>query len=89
MSSAFITHKIRPEHLARLALIYIRQSTLAQVINNIGSPVLSVQDSVRGVNTILFSVLSTWDGRKSRLWSLTKTRGSPVPLLLTGKGSNL
>jgi DNA invertase Pin-like site-specific DNA recombinase len=37
MSSAFATHKIRPEHLARLALIYIRQSTLAQVVNNIGS----------------------------------------------------
>jgi DNA invertase Pin-like site-specific DNA recombinase len=31
------THKIRPEHLARLALIYVRQSTLVQVLENVGS----------------------------------------------------
>ena len=31
------THKIRPEHLARRALIYVRQSSLAQVLKNIGS----------------------------------------------------
>jgi hypothetical protein len=30
-------HKIRSEHLERLALVYVRQSTLAQVIENIGS----------------------------------------------------
>ncbi|MCP4537507.1 MAG: recombinase family protein [Chloroflexi bacterium] len=37
MLSPFATHKIRSEHLTKLALIYIRQSTLAQVIKNIGS----------------------------------------------------
>ena len=37
MSLHLPTHKIRPEHLARLALIYIRQSSLAQVLKNIGS----------------------------------------------------
>jgi DNA invertase Pin-like site-specific DNA recombinase len=37
MSSLLATHKIRPEHFARLALIYIRQSTLAQVLKNTGS----------------------------------------------------
>ena len=31
------THKILPEHLARLALIYVRQSTLVQVLENVGS----------------------------------------------------
>lgn len=30
-------HKIQSEHLERLALVYVRQSTLAQVIENIGS----------------------------------------------------
>ncbi len=31
------THKVRPEHLEKLALIYVRQSTLAQVLKNVGS----------------------------------------------------
>jgi DNA invertase Pin-like site-specific DNA recombinase len=35
--SYLTTHKIQPEHLARLVLIYVRQSSLAQVLNNIGS----------------------------------------------------
>jgi DNA invertase Pin-like site-specific DNA recombinase len=30
-------HKIQPEHLERLALIYVRQSTLAQILKNVGS----------------------------------------------------
>ena len=88
MSPILATRKIRPEHFARLALIYIRQSTLAQVLKNTGSPVLSVQDSARLANTISSSTLSTWAGHESRSWSLTKTRGFPAPLPLTGMGSN-
>ena len=37
MISPHNTHKIQSEHLERQALIYIRQSTLAQVTGNIGS----------------------------------------------------
>lgn len=37
MRPPFASHKIRSEHLARLALIYIRQSTLVQVLENVGS----------------------------------------------------
>lgn len=37
MSSPLSTAKIRPDHLARTALIYVRQSTLAQVRDNSGS----------------------------------------------------
>jgi DNA invertase Pin-like site-specific DNA recombinase len=37
MLSLVTMPKVRPEHLERLALIYVRQSTLAQVIENIGS----------------------------------------------------
>ena len=37
MLSPHHTQKILPEHLERQALIYIRQSTLAQVTRNIGS----------------------------------------------------
>lgn len=36
MRPPFASHKIRAEHLARLALIYIRQSTLVQVLENVG-----------------------------------------------------
>jgi DNA invertase Pin-like site-specific DNA recombinase len=37
MLSQLTTHKIRPDHLDRLALIYVRQSTLIQVRENTGS----------------------------------------------------
>ncbi len=37
MSMQLTTAKIRPDHLARPALIYVRQSTLAQVRDNVGS----------------------------------------------------
>jgi DNA invertase Pin-like site-specific DNA recombinase len=37
MLSQLVTHKIRPDHLDRLALIYVRQSTLMQVRENTGS----------------------------------------------------
>jgi DNA invertase Pin-like site-specific DNA recombinase len=37
MLSSLSTHKIRPEHLARQALTYVRQSTLIQVRENTGS----------------------------------------------------
>ncbi len=37
MSIPLTTTKLRPEHLARPALIYVRQSTLAQVRDNVGS----------------------------------------------------
>ena len=37
MLNRLTTHKIRPEHLQRQALIYIRQSTLAQVLENTAS----------------------------------------------------
>lgn len=37
MSSRQLTLKIRPEHLSRQAVIYVRQSTLLQVRDNIGS----------------------------------------------------
>ncbi len=37
MLSQLSEHKVQPEHLDRQALIYVRQSTLAQVIANTGS----------------------------------------------------
>ena len=37
MLSQLAEHKIQPEHLDRQALIYVRQSTLAQVMENTGS----------------------------------------------------
>jgi DNA invertase Pin-like site-specific DNA recombinase len=37
MLTPFAVHKVQTEHLARRALIYVRQSTLAQVIENLGS----------------------------------------------------
>jgi len=37
MSIPLTTSKLRPDHLARPALIYVRQSTLAQVRDNVGS----------------------------------------------------
>src|SRR5215469_15243644 len=37
MMASFATSKIRPDHLARQALIYIRQSTLMQVRTHTGS----------------------------------------------------
>ena len=37
MLNRLTTHKIRPEHLDRQALIYVRQSTLAQVLENTAS----------------------------------------------------
>ncbi len=37
MSSRLQTLKIRPDHLTRQAVIYVRQSTLLQVRENIGS----------------------------------------------------
>jgi DNA invertase Pin-like site-specific DNA recombinase len=37
MLNRLTTHKIQPEHLQRRALIYIRQSTLAQVLENTAS----------------------------------------------------
>lgn len=37
MSIHLATAKLRPDHLARPALIYVRQSTLAQVRDNVGS----------------------------------------------------
>ncbi len=37
MSIYLATAKLRPDHLARPALIYVRQSTLAQVRDNVGS----------------------------------------------------
>ena len=37
MLSQLTAHKIRPDHLDRLALIYVRQSTLIQVRENTGS----------------------------------------------------
>jgi DNA invertase Pin-like site-specific DNA recombinase len=37
MLSSLSTHKIRPEHLARQAMAYVRQSTMIQVRENTGS----------------------------------------------------
>jgi DNA invertase Pin-like site-specific DNA recombinase len=37
MLSSLTTHKIQPDHLDRLAFIYVRQSSLAQVLKNIAS----------------------------------------------------
>jgi DNA invertase Pin-like site-specific DNA recombinase len=37
MLNRLTTHKIQPEHLDRQALIYVRQSTLAQVLENTAS----------------------------------------------------
>jgi DNA invertase Pin-like site-specific DNA recombinase len=37
MLSRLATHKIRPDHLDRLAFIYVRQSSLAQVLQNTAS----------------------------------------------------
>ena len=37
MLSQLAEHKVQAEHLDRQALIYIRQSTLAQVVENTGS----------------------------------------------------
>ena len=37
MLSRLTTHKIRPDHLDRLAFIYVRQSSLAQVLQNTAS----------------------------------------------------
>jgi DNA invertase Pin-like site-specific DNA recombinase len=37
MLSQLAEHKVQPEHLDRQALIYVRQSTLAQVVGNTGS----------------------------------------------------
>jgi DNA invertase Pin-like site-specific DNA recombinase len=37
MLNQLITHKIQPEHLDRQAFIYVRQSTLAQVLENTAS----------------------------------------------------
>lgn len=88
MRPPFASHKIRSEHLARLALIYIRQSTLVQVLENVGSPVLSVQDSARRANTTSSNTLSTWVGRKHRSWLSTKTRGYLVPPPLNGTDSS-
>ena len=38
MMASLATSKIRPDHLARQALIYIRQSTMMQVRTHTGSP---------------------------------------------------
>jgi DNA invertase Pin-like site-specific DNA recombinase len=37
MLNQFAEHKVQAEHLDRQALIYVRQSTLVQVVENIGS----------------------------------------------------
>jgi hypothetical protein len=37
MPIPYLATKIRPDHLARHAWIYVRQSTLAQVRDNVGS----------------------------------------------------
>ena len=37
MFDPFVPNKIQADHLARQALIYVRQSTLAQVVGNLGS----------------------------------------------------
>ena len=37
MLNQFAEHKVETDHLDRQALIYVRQSTLVQVVKNIGS----------------------------------------------------
>ena len=53
MHSHLGTQKIQPEHLSRQALIYVRQSSLAQVVKNIGS-------RARQYNLVQYAVELGW-----------------------------
>ena len=65
------TLKIRPEHLSRLALIYVRPSTLLQVREHSGSTPASMTWS---------SEQRRWDGSQLASRLLTGIKASPAPL---------
>jgi hypothetical protein len=54
--------KIKEGHLQRMAYVYVRQSSLAQVQHH-------QEESTRGGSIVLKNVHYAWDGGKSRLRS--------------------
>jgi hypothetical protein len=59
-------HKIRPRHLDRLAIVYVRQSTQQQVISNRESADLQYQLRRRAIE---------YGWAEPGFWSSTTTRG--------------
>ena len=64
------TLKIRPDHLTRNAVIYVRQSTLLQVRENIGSTRASMTWS---------SARRIWDGNRQASRLLTRIKDNRAP----------
>ena len=58
MTDTICSHKIKPEHLARKAIVYLRQSSERQVIYNKGE---SKYSSMRWPNGC-----ALWAGNRSR-----------------------
>jgi len=65
-----MSEKIKPQHLARKAILYVRQSTAYQVENNLESTEVAVRDGAH---------LRTLDGAASR--SSMRTSGDQPAVL--------
>ena len=50
MLARLTTHKIRPDHLDRLAFIYVRLSSLAELLQNTASPTRQYDLTQRALN---------------------------------------
>jgi len=70
--------KITTSHLRRLAIIYVRQSTLAQV---------RATPSRQPASTASLAMRPGWGGRRRPSRSSTPTSGSPGAVPTTGPGS--
>ena len=71
--------KVTAAHLSRTALLYVRQSSLKQVLHNTESAIR--QYDLRGKAI-------AWAGRRTRSPSSTSTRATPAHRPRTGKGSS-
>ena len=69
--------KVQAEHLVRNAFLYVRQSTLRQVREN-------VESSQRQYG-LARSGPRAWVDDSSRLWSSTATKANPEAALSSGK----
>ena len=73
--------KVTAAHLARTALLYVRQSSLKQVLHNTESAIR--QYDLRGK-----AIALGWAGLPARSPSSTSTRATPAPAPPTGKDSS-